>query len=91
MQTRSRKPHLHILCCCALLIAVVPTLHAQRRVPVALTAEQNDLVNSGIKLHDAGDFAQAIDTYRGVLVANPHAVDALYEISLTFQIGRAHV
>lgn len=84
MYTILRKLQVHVLCCCALLATAVPALYAQRRVPVALTAEQNDLVHSGTKLHDAGDYAAAIETYRSVLVANPDAVDAIYEISMSF-------
>lgn len=84
MHTIIKALHVPAFLCCAFLAVAAPTVHAQERTPVAMTAEQNDLVNAGTKLHDAGDYAKAIENYRRVLAANPDAVPALYEISMSF-------
>ncbi|MEO7306894.1 MAG: tetratricopeptide repeat protein [Ferruginibacter sp.] len=43
-----------------------------------------DLINEGIKLHDKGEYADAIDVYKKALVFNKRSAHANYEISSSY-------
>lgn len=61
-------------------ILLTGSLYAQKQV--------EELIYQGIEYHDAGAYDKAIETYRQALQIDPHAVNALYEISLSlFESG----
>ena len=51
--------------------------------PTPLTDAQQKTLAEGIKLHDAGKFAEAIVKYRSILAENPECVAAMYELALS--------
>jgi tetratricopeptide (TPR) repeat protein len=53
------------------------------QIPAISTSDQKVLIDQGIALHEAGDFASAIALYEQVLAASPTVVDAMYELALS--------
>lgn len=56
--------------------------------PVRSDLKQQELLQSGITLHDSGELDQAIEKYNEVLKINPDNVDALYEISNSYFVKK---
>ena len=52
--------------------------------PVATTEAHRQVIASGVRLHDQGDYAGAMLKYAQVLKENPHDVSALHELSYTY-------
>jgi tetratricopeptide (TPR) repeat protein len=54
-------------------------------VPVPSTEGQKALIKEGVALHDKGEYDAAIKKYEEVLTENPSNVEAMYELSYTFE------
>jgi len=59
-----------------LFFSLPPFLFAQK-------SEQN-LIKEGVSLHDLGEYKQAIEKYQQVLTINPHSLQAIYEMALSY-------
>ncbi len=64
---------------------VKPTL-----IPKEATAQQQKLINEGIRLHDEKLYDEAIAKYQEVLKENPDCDIAMYELALTYSYKKDH-
>lgn len=55
------------------------------------TPEQLQLIQSGVRLHDQGDYAAAVINYDLVLLENPTCVMAIYEKTLSLYYAKDYV
>lgn len=63
-------------CIIALFMLVFSFAFAQQ-------SEQN-IIKEGVSLHDAGEYAKAIEKYQEALVINPKSLQAIYEMALSY-------
>src|SRR5688572_2282769 len=71
------------------VLAPAPLLATEKlpragRTPDAPTPAQSSVIQEGMALHDAGNFAGAISKYEQVLKESPHVVAALYELAASY-------
>lgn len=59
--------------------------------PTEPTPEQLQLIQSGVRLHDQGDYAAAVKNYDQVLQENPSCVMAIYEKTLSLYYAKDYV
>lgn len=52
------------------------------------TADQRELIDQGVKLHDEGQYEAAIAKYEKVLEENPDCVEAIYEIAFSYYANK---
>ncbi|MGI8668293.1 MAG: tetratricopeptide repeat protein, partial [Aridibacter sp.] len=52
--------------------------------PSPPTPEQKQLIQEGIRLHDAKKYDEAIAAYQAVLKENPNCALAIYEMALSY-------
>ena len=45
---------------------------------------EQSLIDEGVVLHDSGEYKQAIEKYQQVLSFNPHSLQAIYEMALSY-------
>jgi tetratricopeptide (TPR) repeat protein len=72
-----------------LALFVAPALSFEKApepklTPTAPTPEEAALLNQGIALHDARDYAGAVAKYKQILAGNPDEVGAMYEMSFSY-------
>jgi len=70
------------------LTAAAQKLEPPKLEPTPSTDSQKQLINEGISLHDAGDYAGAISRYEQVLNENPNNIEALYEMSYSYYVAK---
>ena len=79
---------------CAIAVVVLSASVASQepprptKAPIAPTAAQLDKLKAGVKLHDQGNFDDAIALYAEVLKENPDCIVALFEIANSYHQKR---
>lgn len=69
--------------CCLAAPAATQDAQVPAKVPVAPTAPQLERLKAGVRLHDQGQYAQAIAIYEAVLGENADCVVAMAELATT--------
>jgi tetratricopeptide (TPR) repeat protein len=79
-----KKPLFFIPVFCLLALSVfAQKIEKPTLTPVEATASQRQLIEEGVKLHDAGKIDEAILKYEQVLKENPDCDLALYELAMS--------
>ena len=71
------KFHIIITTICVALFLTTPVLSNNKK-------PQEELINGGISLYDAGDYPGAVKKYQEALIQNPANTEALYELAMTY-------
>src|SRR5262245_12345873 len=64
-----------------LLVVAVASMSVAAASPCSAPADPESLLLEGVRLHEAGEFDEAIAAYRCVLAADPSNVEASYELA----------
>ena len=54
---------------------------------VAISSEVDQYINEGIKLHDKGNYENAVQKYKKALELEPNSSLALYELTMTYMVS----
>lgn len=80
-----------LLFSCLLTVAIsAQKLEKPSLQPSPATPAQKQLIDEGVKLHDAGKYDEAIEKYAQVLKENPDCDQAIYELAFSAQTKQDH-
>lgn len=68
----------------ASIAAAAEKLPKADRIPLSPTEQHRVLISEGVRLHDAGQYDEAILKYQEVLEKAPDVVEAIYELGFTY-------